>query len=75
MKITMGDYEITVSAKHKYFDDRYNADAAKIVLNDLVFFLLSYRSDLGLTAKEDQAKRLGDELYDQLAAAGLYNNH
>lgn len=76
MKLTIGDYEVEVKARHMCHD-RTNAADAKAFLNHISssFFQASLKSkELGWEWRAEDETKMAADIYDALDAKGYYDN-
>lgn len=76
MKLTIADYEVTVTAR-RFYESRNNNDAAAAFLNTLSSLADEARKQLsrdGYGALAEYATRISNDTFDALKAAGVYDN-
>ena len=76
MKLTIADYEVTITARRLY-ESRNNNDAAAALLNTLSSLADEARKQLsrdGYGALAEYAARISDDTFNALKAAGVYEN-
>lgn len=76
MKLTIADYEVTITAR-RWYESRNNNDAAAALLNTLSSLADEARKQLsrdGYGALAEYAARISDDTFNALKAAGVYEN-
>lgn len=76
MKLTIADYEVTVTAR-RWYDERNTKEAATAFLNMLSSLADEARKQLsrdGYGALAEYAARISDDTFNALKAAGVYDN-
>lgn len=76
MKLTIADYEVTVTAR-RFYESRNNNDAAAAFLNTLSSLADEARKQLsrdGYGALAEYAARISDDTFNALKAAGVYDS-
>lgn len=77
MRIQFGDYEIEIKARLTRYDEeiRFNKHDTMSVLNKISIYANEsgiHMCEKGAYAIGDEAKNIGEEIYNQLATKGLY---
>lgn len=76
MKLTIDKFEVEIKAKG-FFGDRYNKKDTIALLNKISLLAsraADYYSETKFDALQDEAKNIGDEIYNFLESIGAYNN-
>ena len=76
MKLSIGDYEVDIKAKHNW-EEKFNKDTTLAFLNELCITYLEsadYRRNLGLTATSKDFLEKEKEIFRFCEKKGYYKN-